>query len=47
MNTIWESADDVLDYAINAEEQAMALYTEMAKQAKSSKTRDLLTGLAG
>jgi rubrerythrin len=39
---IWETTDDVLDYAIAAEELAIRGYTQMASEAKSEKTRALL-----
>ena len=47
MTTIWELTDDVIDYAIKAETDAIASYTKMSKQAKSKKTSKLLMGLAG
>ena len=39
---IWKTTDDVLDYAITAEELAISGYTQMATDAKSEKTRKLL-----
>ena len=43
---IWKTTDDVLDYAIAAEELAISGYTRMAAEAKSEKTRALLLRLS-
>jgi rubrerythrin len=45
MESIWRSKEDVLDYAIKAEEQAITKYTSMARSAGSQETRDLLLRL--
>jgi rubrerythrin len=39
---IWKTTDDVLDYAIAAEELSISACTQMAATAKSEKTRALL-----
>lgn len=46
MQTIWKSTEEVIDYAIMAEQQAATNYTEMANVAKSRKTRKILLDLA-
>ena len=43
---IWKTTDDVLDYAIAAEQAAITGYTKMAGEAKVEKTRALLLRIA-
>ena len=43
---IWKTTDDVLDYAIAAEELAINTYTQMAAEAELDKTRALLLRLS-
>jgi rubrerythrin len=42
MANLWKTADDVLDYAVTVEEQAITVFTQMAEEAESEDTRSLL-----
>ena len=42
----WKSIQDVIDYAIGEENQAIALYREMAASAESAEVGEILYGFA-
>ena len=44
--TLWNSADDVLDFAIRREEEAATFYTELAQQMTSAPVRAALEDFA-
>ena len=45
MAGILKSPDDVLDYAISSEENAIAAFSDMARMVSDERTRNLLEGL--
>lgn len=46
MAAVWKTPDDVLDYAIGAEELAISTFTQMAEDAELRETRSLLLKLS-
>ncbi len=46
MKQLWQSADEVLDYAIGEEKKAVVTYSAFAKQSVSEEMRTLFEGFA-
>jgi rubrerythrin len=43
---VWESLDDILDFAIDQEQAAADFYTKLSSSSKSESMREILTGFA-